>query len=294
MQKLLEGALSVYNEGLVESHLRNLQDLMKILDCPRKEVYIIKKQADDPEDSASNSKVNELLSSMIVNDPDDSKLSEDAKFNQHLHSLKAQKNIMKLSIGKEDSKLTVYIRGIFDSKSGKKAVKRKNFLPWHILKSHLFPFFTAVELFHYRLVSPLWKEIISGMWHSIFKREMYTQFLVTNFTREIEKSFKLLAVRQPIAQKFFIYATSLSEMINWTEVLQLAREEGRLQKKARLLLTTLMKLMNYQSLLISRLSEYDQMTWMQVELLLPIDIKRHVQEFTASAMGFPHIQDMEK
>jgi hypothetical protein len=201
---------------------------------------------------------------------------------------------MKLSIGKEDSKLTVYIRGIFDNKTNKKAVKRRNFLPWYILKTHLFPFLTAVELFHFRLVSPLWKEIISGMWHSIFKREMYTQFLVTNFTREIEKSFKLLAVRQPIAQKFFIYATSLSEMINWTEVLQLARDEGRLQKKARLLLTTLMKLMNHQSLLVSRLSEYDQMTWMQVELLLPLDIKRHVQEFTSVASGFPHVLEMEK
>ena len=286
--------MSVYNEGLVENHLRNLQDLMKILDCPRKEVYIIKKQAEEVDESAANSKVNELLSSMIVNDPDDSTLSEDIKFNKHLHTLKSQKNIMKLSIGKEDSKLTVYIRGIFDHRASTKAVKTRNFLPWHLLKGHLFPFFTAVELFHYRLVSPLWKEIISGMWHSIFKREMYTQFLVTNFTREIEKSFKLLAVRQPIAQKFFIYATSLSEMINWAEVLQLAREEGRLQKKARLLLTTLMKLMNHQSLLISRLSEYDQMTWLLVEQMLPQDIKSHIQAFTAGASSFPHIQDMER
>ena len=294
MQELLENALSVYNEALVENHLKNLQDLMKILDCPKKEVYIIKKQAESREEGGSNSIHSELLSSMIVNDSDDALLSEDLQFNKHLHALKAQKNIMKLSIGKEDSKLTVYIRGLFDGKKDSRAVKRKNFLPWHLLKSQLFPFFTAVELFQYRLVSPLWKEIISGMWHSIFKREMYTQFLVTNFTREIEKSFKLLAVRQPIAQKFFIYATSLSEMIDWAEVLQLAREEGRMQKKARLLLTTLIKLMDYQSLVISRLSEFDLMTWMQVEQLLPLDIKAHVQAFTTSASGFPHIQDMEK
>ena len=315
MQKLLELALSSYNEGMVEGHLRNLQNLMKILDCPKKEVYIIKSDGGFEGNAETrnyymreqHNKVNELLSSMTVNEPDDAILSNDQPFNKMLHLMKSQNNIMKLSIGKDDSKLTVYIKGIFnkpqieskeDDHSERKAdesqVKKPPRIPWHLLRTHLFPYFTAVELFKLRLVSQQWKTIISGMWHSIFKREMYTQFLMTNFTREIEKNFKLLSVRQPIAKKFFVYATTLSEMIKWDEVIDLCNQETPFQKKAKLLVVTMMKLMDYKSVPIPKLSEFDAVTWFQVESLLPENFKERVQAFLADGNLYPSVWDMEK
>ena len=267
---------------------------MKILDCPKKEVFIIKSQGYVNSNGANLPKINELLSSMVVNEPDEAVLSEDSVFNNHIHSLKKQNNIMKLSIGKDDSKLTVFIRGVFPEKPRKEKIEKKQFLPWHILKSHLFPFFTAVELFKYRIVCPLWKVMITGMWHSIFKREMYTQFLVTNFTREIEKGFKLLAVRQPIAQKFYLYASTICEMIDWNEMMNLTEVESRFQKKAKLLIVTLVKLMNYNALPIARLSQYDEVTWAQTRALLPDNIKSSVLNFAMNGSPFPHIRDLEK
>jgi len=315
VQKLLEVALSSYNEGLVEGHLRNLQNLMKILDCPKKEVYIIKTSASQDYESglemqASNEhgqKVNELLNSMTVNDPDDAILSDDPAYNKFLHMLKNQNNIMKLSIGKEDAKLTVYIKGIFESphtqiskddEVDKNCMEEKPHrpaqIPWHILRTHLFPYFTAVELFNLRLVNQQWKSIISGMWHSIFKREMYTQFLMTNFTREIEKNFKLLSVRQPIAKKFFVYATTLSEMVKWDEVMTLCLQESNYQKKARLLVTTLLKLTDFRSIPLAKLQDFDEVTWSQVQAHMPADLKDHVQEFIGDGDLYPNVWELER
>lgn len=288
---------------------------MKILDCPKKEVYIIKTNAgrdsssalDGESSSEHGQKVNELLSSMTVNDPDDAILSDDPAYNKFLHMLKNQNNIMKLSIGKEDSKLTVYIKGIFEQhhkqdipettggiKSMEKKEDRPAQIPWHILRTSLFPYFTAVELFKLRLVNQQWKTIISGMWHSIFKREMYTQFLMTNFTREIEKNFKLLSVRQPIAKKFFVYATTLSEMIKWDEVMLLCLQESNYQKKAKLLLTTLLKLTNYRRIPLAKLQDFDEVTWSQVQAHMPESLKDHVQEFIGDGDLYPGVWDLER
>lgn len=306
--------MSSYNEGMVEGHLRNLQNLMKILDCPKKEVYIIKSDGGFEGNAETRTyymreqnKVNELLSSMTVNDPDDAILSNDTPYNKRLHMMKSQNNIMKLSIGKDESKLTVYIKGIFNKpeasgqglESNEMAVEvlkpnRPPQIPWHILRTSLFPYFTAVELFKLRMVNQQWKSIISGMWHSIFKREMYSQFLMTNFTREIEKNFKLLSVRQPIAKKFFVYATTLSEMIRWEEVLTLCNEETPFQKKARLLIVTLIKLMDHKSVPITKLSQFDAVTWFQVESILPESFKDQVQTFLADGNKYPNVWDLEK
>lgn len=231
---------------------------------------------------------------MIVNEPDEAILSEDPVFNKQIHLLKNKNTIMKLSIGKEDSRLTVYIKGIFPEEEKKKKRSGYSFLPSHILRSHLFPYFTAVELFKLRLVSPTWKSIIAQMWHSIFKREMYTQFLVTNFTREIEKSFKLLAVRQPIAQKFYVYATTISEMIDWNELRVLWEKEGPSQKKTKLLITTLMKLIEHEAVPLKKLQEFDEVTWFQVQSALPGVFKDRIQAFLNDGDQYPHISVLEK
>lgn len=288
---------------------------MKILDCPKKEVYIIKTSANqdsnlgmDREQANEHShKVNELLSSMTVNDPDDAILSDDYAYNKFLHMLKNQNNIMKLSIGKEDSKLTVYIKGIFENTLkpepkldmlSQEPVEKKEDkpaqIPWHILRTHLFPYFTAVELFNLRLMNQQWKSIISGMWHSIFKREMYTQFLMTNFTREIEKNFKLLSVRQPIAKKFFVYATTLSEMVRWDEIMMLCLQDSNYQKKARLLLTTLLKLTNFRSIPLAKLQDFDEVTWSQVQAHMPENLKDHVQAFIGDGDLYPGVWELER
>jgi hypothetical protein len=36
----------------------------------------------------------------------------------------------------------------------------------------------------------------------------------------VEKNFRLMAVRQPIAQKFAIFATAITELLDWDKVLE--------------------------------------------------------------------------
>lgn len=122
---------------------------------------------------------------------------------------------------------------------------------------------------------------------------MYTQFLLTNFTREIQKCMKLTAVRQPIAQKFYLYACTLAEMIKWDELTELCETDNQFQKKARLLMTTLVKLLDYTYLPLNRLQEFDEVTWFQVKALLPENMKAKVFDFLTNTKNYPLISELE-
>lgn len=120
MTTTLENALSFYNRGLFEGQFKKLQNMVKIFKCEKKEIYVIK---EDPEEKARRgnngqyeSKVDELVENMMVNVEKHWQLSKDSNFNEHLHSLAGDESMMKMSLGKGDGKLMVYIRAIFDDK----------------------------------------------------------------------------------------------------------------------------------------------------------------------------------
>jgi hypothetical protein len=64
------------------------------------------------------------------------------------------------------------------------------------------------------------------MWHGIFMREMHNHLLIQECTKEVELTFKMIAIRQPVSQKFAVYATAMSELLNWEEIKSLSSEEG--------------------------------------------------------------------
>ena len=93
---------------------------MRIFKCVKKEIYVIK---EDPEEKKRrgygvyyDSKVDELVDNMMVNVEDHWQLSQDNDFNEHLHTLAGDDSMMKMSLGKGDGKLMIYIRAIFDKK----------------------------------------------------------------------------------------------------------------------------------------------------------------------------------
>ena len=83
---------------------------------------------------------------------------------------------------------------------------------------------------------------------------MLKHLVVNECKKEIEKNFKLMAVRQPVAQKFSIYATAISELLDWEQVKTLAMEDGPMKRTIRVLLTALVKLLNWENFEISNLS----------------------------------------
>lgn len=107
MQALLDEAMSAYNQGYIESHLRSLQDLMKVLYAPKKEIYIVKKDIDlynmSRQGQRSTGRIGDILSTLMVDEPDTALLSEDPAYNSLIHSLKNQTTLLKLSIGRQDS-----------------------------------------------------------------------------------------------------------------------------------------------------------------------------------------------
>lgn len=89
---------------------------MKIFKCRKKEIYVIK---EDPQEvirrrfgQQYDNKVDELVENMMVNVEEDWQLSQDYDFNEHLHGLAGDENMMKMSIGKGDDKLMIYIRAV--------------------------------------------------------------------------------------------------------------------------------------------------------------------------------------
>lgn len=277
----LENALSFYSEGLFQGQFKKLQKMMKIFHCKDKEIFVVKEDFEENKKRKKGygptykSKVDELVESMMVDVDDNLILSIDENFNNHLHSIKTNDSIMKMTLGKGEQQLNIYIRAIFDNlqtvdqETGK---PMRSKIPARMLKHHFFEFFTSAELFKMRLVCKEWKETITNLWHGIFKREMHNHLLMSECTKEVEKNFKLMAVRQPVSQKFAIYATAISELLNWPTVLEMAEMESNYRRTVRLLLTSIVKFLNWEELEIENLSHYTD-TYFNEFILPLIDVE---------------------
>ena len=261
----LKSALSFYNQGVFHGQFKKLQRMMSIFHCKKKEIFVMKEDFERNKALRKgyaptyNSKVDELVENMMVDVADDMILSIDEHFNSHLHSLKNDDSMMKMSIGKNEGKLTIYIRAVVDKthQNLKKFSYRRHKVPPRMLKNHFFGCFTAAELFKMRLVCKPWKEIITKMWHGIFMREMHNHLFMSECTKEVERNLKLMAVRQPVSQKFALFSTAISQLLVWEELRDLANSETHtLRRITRLLLTNLAKLVYWEEVEINELGQY--------------------------------------
>lgn len=82
-----------------------------------------------------------------------------------------------------------------------------------MFQDHIFPYFSAFELFKFRGVSKEWREMVRGIWHKIFKREMMEQLLAADLCKEIEKEFRLVHLRNPFRQRMALLLKAIIDLI---------------------------------------------------------------------------------
>ena len=88
-------------------------------------------------------------------------------------------------------------------------------IPANTFIHHIFPYFTAWELFRLRGVCKEWLSYVKDSWHSTFKREMYIQLLACEFCKDIEFYYKCIQLRNPFFQKLSLLMHALIEIIEW-------------------------------------------------------------------------------
>lgn len=266
---------------------------MKIFHSKQKEIFIVK----DVEELNPNSfprkdyktKVDEIVDNMFIKYPKNFTFSNDVNMNTTLSKIKNDDNMMKMSIGKEQGKLTIFIRAVNNQMQDEEnRVINKPKIEAKLLFPKFFEFFDANELFRLRIICKSWKYFITQSWHGVFSKEMHKHLVVNECKKEIEKSFKLMAVRQPVAQKFGIFATAISELIEWDAIKNLTIETGPMRRHIRLLMTALVKLLDFDNIVISKLDEFSDIIFEQ-SILPYYEVEGGFREFIQSKIKDPSL-----
>ena len=136
-------------------------------------------------------------------------------------------------------------------------------IPAHLIQSHIFPYLASYELFALRAVCNEWRDLIRGMWHVIFKREMLEQIVAAELCNEIEMHFKLIQIRTPFYQKFGIFMKAIIEMIDWPQFNIALQNSETLDPRAKMLLITLFKFLGYD-VSLDKLIDYEESHWNEI------------------------------
>lgn len=151
---------------------------------------------------------------MFVVYPRNHIFSEDTLINQTLSEQMDRDScqVMKMTIGKDDERLSIYIRAVNKKKSGPVEARDvcRPKLSAKLVFPYLFEFLDVEELFKLRIVSRSWKFCISKVWHRVFSREMLKHLVVNECRKDIEKHYKITKVRKHIVEKFGIFALMIS------------------------------------------------------------------------------------
>merc|ERR1711959_777511 len=102
-----------------------------------------------------------------------------------------------------------------------------------------------------------------------------------------------MAVRQPIAQKFAIFATAITELLDWDKVLEFTEQDDSLGHCMRLLLATAAKFLDWNNVRFNHLADYnDETDWPVVKEYLFPDFKARVTDSITQISGFPNKENM--
>lgn len=104
-----------------------------------------------------------------------------------------------------------------------------------------------------------------------------------------------MAVRQPIAQKFAIFSTAITELLDWDKVYELANnEEEDIGKSLRLLLATMAKFLDWDQFEYNHLGDYkDHMHWDRVKQFLFPNFKEKINSALTNLNGFPRYENLK-
>ena len=218
-------ALNYYHQKLLDSELNHLDKLMKILKSNKREMYLRRltvehnkqSEAGDTQNDSDFPDNNQREFSMMnhenkrIGQQQTSKtVHSGVSLRDLLPEYDAQRKFIRFQL---NDKYEVFLKA-FEERNVK-TYSLIDKIPQDVLQNHILIYFNSFDLFKVRGVCSEWRELIRGMWHIIFRREMMEQVIAADLCNDIEMNFKLMSVKSPFYQKFGIFMKAITEIIDW-------------------------------------------------------------------------------
>jgi len=271
-------ALSYYHQKLIDSELGHLDKLMKILKSKKRDMYLRKiplEELQQEEEEDAERGFSESMAALAVNH-----IAQDGEspfiqkefldfFSQK--SQAAMKRLLPEYNPKHryirfqlNDRYEVFLKVCEEEVSHKKPSLIDR-IPNDVLQNHLFIYFNSFDLFKLRAVCSEWRDLIRGMWHIIFKREMMEQVIAADLCNDIEMNFKLMSIKTPFYHKVGILMKAIIELIEWENLLPKLLDEN-LDIRIKFLVITFLKFIGVD-VKIDKLSDFQEEHWNQVREL---------------------------
>jgi len=249
-------ALNYYHQKLLDSELNHLDKLMKILKNNKREMYL-RRLTHDYFDSATgdgHSPKNDDPFERHLRMSEQAQGEKKVSLRDLLPEYDSQKRFIRFKL---NEKYEVYLKA-FEEKSTRKPSLIDR-IPIDVLQNHIFIYFNSFDLFKLRAVCSEWRELIRGMWHIIFRREMMEQVIAADLCNDIEMNFKLMSVKSPFYQKFGIFMKAISEIIDWDTFLPSLLTDT-VDTRVKMLVVTFFKMIGME-VGFNKLSDFHEAYW---------------------------------
>lgn len=249
-------ALNYYHQKLLDSELNHLDKLMKILKNNKREMYL-RRLTHDYFDSAtgdSNSPKNDDPFERHLRMSEQAQGEKKVSLRDLLPEYDSQKRFIRFKL---NEKYEVYLKAFEEKSTRKPSLIDK--IPIDVLQNHIFIYFNSFDLFKLRAVCTEWRELIRGMWHIIFRREMMEQVIAADLCNDIEMNFKLMSVKSPFYQKFGIFMKAISEIIDWDTFLPSLLTDT-VDTRVKMLVVTFFKMIGME-VGFNKLSDFHEAYW---------------------------------
>lgn len=322
-------ALNFYHKMLVESQIHHLDKLIRIIKSKKREIHlrrtsnapkyiefpsVIPHECSKPEKSDDDKMESDIHEHKESPNDDDAKKRVESDFGDSimenpmdimnlLDQTQLGSMILKKKVLPEYNPLDKSIKFEVNDKYEVKLKiaddvsivqkSRLDVLPVHILQTSIFPYLSSIELFSLRAVCNEWRDMIRGMWHIIFKREMLEQIVAAELCNEIEMHFKLMQIRTPFYQKFGVFMKALIEMLDWARIEEDLQQQEGMDKRVKILLITLMKMLGCR-IDIDRLVDYEECHWNEIKDISSNELRLFMNRVLEAEFSFICNSDLEK
>ena len=253
-------ALNYYHQKLLDSELNHLDKLMRILKSNRREMYLRRLTPDYFDTNESAKTQQDSLSNSNETNPSEknkeytSPPTKTVSLRDLLPEYDPQRRYIRFRL---NDKYEVYLKAFEEKQKRKSSFIDR--IPLDVLQNHIFIYFNSFDLFKLRAVCSEWRELIRGMWHIIFRREMMEQVIAADLCNDIEMNFKLMNVKSPFYQKFGIFMKAITEIIDWNTFLPQLNTDT-VDTKIKMLVITFFRMIGMY-VGIDKLSDYQEVYW---------------------------------
>ena len=301
----LGNALSYYHKSLMDSQIHHLDKFIRIIKSKRREMHLqtIKPKTANPDTVAETLETMHNLADTSTINKENNNINQNPLDiiglldHNRLGAMVVKKQVIP-QYNPSDKSITIRVNEKYEVKMKilndivTTHKSRIDCIPQHILQTHIFPYLTSYELFAMRAVSNEWRELIRGMWHVIFKREMLEQVVAADICNDIEMHFKLLQIRTPFYQKFGVFMKAITEMIEWS-LLEEAIRNNDLCKNRKMLLITLLKLLGYK-IDLQRLWDFQESDWDGAKDVTAIELRAAMNKVLQTEFVFDSNAELQQ